>query len=142
MLDLNMFEECLYFNTNALARLLDKLWSEAFYEFNLTPSQGFMLRVIGRNDGINAHALANILVISRPTASRALDILEKRGLIKRKSISKDGREINLFLANEAKNIVEKIDAKSAQITKKLKENLGENIFKEFVETSKIIKAKI
>lgn len=137
-----MFENCLYFNTNALARLLDKTWSEAFLEFNLTPSQGFMLRVIGKNAGISVRELALHLVISRPTTSRALDILEKRGLIIRKTIAKDGREINIFPTQETLELVIKLDEKSAQITKKLKAILSEEMFENFVKSARMIVAKI
>ena len=31
-----MFEECLYFNSNALARSVTKVWTEAYREFELS----------------------------------------------------------------------------------------------------------
>jgi hypothetical protein len=37
----SMFDHCLYFNTTALARLVDKEWTLAFKPFGVTPSQGF-----------------------------------------------------------------------------------------------------
>ena len=42
----SMFDHCLYFNTTALARLVDKEWTQAFKPFGVTPSQGFMLSLI------------------------------------------------------------------------------------------------
>ena len=39
-----MFDHCLYFNTTALARLLEKEWTAAFAGFDLTPPQAFLLR--------------------------------------------------------------------------------------------------
>jgi len=41
-----MFDHCLYFNTSALARRLEREWSEAFEDFGLTPPQAFMLRAV------------------------------------------------------------------------------------------------
>jgi len=41
-----MFDDGLYFNATSLARKLERLWSQAFHPFGLTPAQAFMLRVI------------------------------------------------------------------------------------------------
>ena len=41
-----MFDDGLYFNATSLARKLERLWSQAFRPFGLTPAQAFMLRVI------------------------------------------------------------------------------------------------
>ena len=41
-----MFDHCFYFNTTALARILEREWTRAFKPFGLTPSQAFMLRVV------------------------------------------------------------------------------------------------
>ena len=41
-----MFDHCLYFNTTALARVLERQWAEAFKPFDLTPPQAFLLRAV------------------------------------------------------------------------------------------------
>ena len=48
-----MFDHCLYFNTTALARLLEKEWSAAFASFELTPPQAFMLRLVLDQPGLS-----------------------------------------------------------------------------------------
>ena len=68
-----MFDQCLYFNTTALARVLEREWTKAFKPFGLTPSQAFMLRAILDKPGLLQSELAAGLAISRPTATRSLD---------------------------------------------------------------------
>lgn len=41
-----MFDHCLYFNSAALARLVEREWTVVYAEFGLTPPQGFVLRVV------------------------------------------------------------------------------------------------
>ena len=73
-----MFDHCLYFNTTALARVVEREWAAAFKPFGLTPPQGFMLRLILGQPGLSQHALATELTISRPTATRLLDTQKGR----------------------------------------------------------------
>ena len=82
-----MFDHCLYFNTTALARLVDKEWTQAFKPFGVTPSQGFMLRLVLKHPGLLQHELANELTISRPTATRLLDGLQALASIERRSMA-------------------------------------------------------
>jgi len=72
-----MFDHCLYFNTQALARVLEREWAKSFKPFGLTPSQGFMLRAVLNQPGLLQSELAQVLAISRPTTTRGLDGLEK-----------------------------------------------------------------
>ena len=45
-----MFDHCLYFNTTALARVVEREWAAAFKPFGLTPPQGFLLRLVLARD--------------------------------------------------------------------------------------------
>ena len=87
-----MFDHCLYFNTTALARQLEREWAKAFEPFGLTPPQAFMLRAILDQPGLMQSEIARTLTIARPTATRALDGLMAKGLIERRSSARDGRE--------------------------------------------------
>jgi hypothetical protein len=86
-----MFDHCLYFNTSALARRLEREWSAAFASFDLTPPQAFTLRAVVDRPGMLQGELAQELAIARATATRALDGLESKGLIKRHSHERDGQ---------------------------------------------------
>jgi DNA-binding MarR family transcriptional regulator len=127
-----MFEQCLYFNTTSLARQLEREWTGAFKPFGLTPSQAFMLRVVLDKAPLLQSELASEMNISRPTATRGLDGLERLSLIKRASSQKDGREQEIHPTKKAIEMKDAINAASGAVTKRLKKVLGTNHFEDVV----------
>ena len=127
-----MFEQCLYFNTTSLARQLEREWTSAFKSFGLTPSQAFMLRVVLDKVPLLQGELALEMNISRPTATRGLDGLEKLGLIKRVASEKDGREQEIHPTKKAVEMKDAINAASGAVTKRLKKVLGNSHFEDVV----------
>ncbi len=119
-----MFDHCLYFNTTALARALEREWSKAFKPFGLTPSQVFMLRVVLKKPGLLQSELAKELAISRSTATRTLDGLQQLGLLKRQATENDGRESAIQPTPSGIAMQEQLDAASGEVTKRLKKELG------------------
>lgn len=127
-----MFDQCLYFNTTALARVLEREWTRAFKPFGLTPPQAFMLRAVLAQPGMLQSELARELVIQRPTATRILDGLQALGLIERRSTVNDGRELAIFPTPAASELAPGINAASAEVTKKLKKAMGTEVFSQLV----------
>ena len=127
-----MFEHCLYFNTTALARRLEREWTEAFAMFELSPPQAFMLRVILAKPGLLQRELADELSIARPTATRALDFLQTKGLIERRGRDGDGREVCIHPTKDAIAIHAALNKASGTVTSKLKSLLGDAEFGETV----------
>jgi DNA-binding MarR family transcriptional regulator len=134
-----MFDHCLFFNTTALARSLEREWTRAFKPFGLTPSQAFMLRVVLERPALLQNELAREMSISRPTATRSLDGLQKLGLVERRPTASDGREFAIHPTGSAVDMKEGLNAASAAVTKRLKEELGGAHFEETV--SKIRKIR-
>jgi DNA-binding MarR family transcriptional regulator len=128
-----MFEQCLYFNTTSLARQLEREWTSAFKPFGLTPSQAFMLRVVLDKASLLQSELASEMNISRPTATRALDGLERLSLIKRVASEKDGREQEIHPTKKALEMKEAINAASVAVAKRLKKSLGTSYFEDAVD---------
>lgn len=129
----DMFEQCLYFNTASLARQLEREWTSAFKPFGLTPSQAFMLRVVLDKASLLQSELASEMNISRPTATRALDGLERLSLIKRVASEKDGREQEIHPTRKAMEMKEAINAASVAVAKRLKKSLGTSHFEDAVD---------
>lgn len=127
-----MFDHCLYFNTTALARRLEREWTEAFAIFELSPPQAFMLRVILAKPGLLQRELADELSIARPTATRALDFLQTKGLVERRGRDGDGREVCIQPTKDAVAIHAALNEASGAVTSKLKKLLGGAEFGETV----------
>lgn len=137
-----MFDQCLYFNTTALARTLEREWSKAFKPYGLTPSQAFMLRAIVDHPGLLQSRLADALAISRPTATRTLDGLQKLGLIERWSTESDGRESAIHPTDSAHAMMKRIGAVSADITRRMKRKLGNARFDDTVSSVRHIRTTL
>jgi MarR family transcriptional regulator, temperature-dependent positive regulator of motility len=137
-----MFDSCLYFNTTALARKLEREWTAVFAPFDLTPAQAFMLRAILDRPGMLQRELADTLVIARPTATRTLDGLQAKGLIERHSSGGDGRESAIHATAQAKKMHGALNEASGRVTKRLKATLGEGEFKTTVGKVRSVRAAL
>ncbi len=127
-----MFEECLYFNTAALARRLEREWAAAFKPFDLSPSQAFLLRTILNQPGMLQRELADTLAISRPTATRLLDGLAARELIERRDTGRDGREYAIFPTRKASPLLTPLNEASGKVTKRMRKLLSNEVFADAV----------
>jgi DNA-binding MarR family transcriptional regulator len=127
-----MFERCLYFNTAALSRMLERVWTQAFSPFGLSPPQAFLLRAVLSQPGQLQRELAEALTIARPTATRLLDGLQQRGLIERRSSDNDGRELEVHPTTAAQAIAGDLNRASAAVTRRLQKTLGEQRFSDVV----------
>lgn len=119
-----MFEECLYFNSNALARTVTRIWAEAYKPFGLSPPHAFLLRVVLARPGLMPRELALELALSRSTVTRFLDSLEKRGFIARKMAAVDGREVHVFPTEMAKGLHRELDATGKKLSQRMAEIIG------------------
>lgn len=127
-----MFDQCLYFNTTALARVLEREWTRAFKPFGLTPPQAFMLRAVLQQPGMLQSELARQLVIQRPTATRVLDGLQGLGLVERRPTTSDGRELAIHPTAAGRALEQGLNAASGEVTRKLKRVMGADTFSQLV----------
>lgn len=127
-----MFEECLYFNSNALARSVTKIWTGAYSEFDLSPPHAFLLRVVLAKPGLLPRELADELKLSRSTISRFLDSLEKQGFLIRKAATEDGRELQVHPTKQAIAIHKDLDQTGKQLTKRMKKMIGKDELSETI----------
>ena len=100
-----MFDRCLYFNVNALARVVNKQWSKAFDQYDISPAHGYMLRVVLSNPGISQKQLANELRLEKSTITRFVDALQEKGfVVRRRNGTEDARELSIYATEKAKAI--------------------------------------
>ncbi|MEO6917690.1 MAG: MarR family transcriptional regulator [Collimonas sp.] len=123
-----MFDHCLYFNTTALARIVEREWNAAYQPFDLTAPQGFVLRAVLRRPGLLSSEVADVFGIARPTATRLLDALLSKDLIERRPSADDGREWNIFPTAAALALDVPINAVSAEMAQRLRARIGGDRF--------------
>ncbi len=137
-----MFDHCMYFNTSALARRLEREWAVAFRPLDLAPPQAFMLRAILESPGALQSELADTLAISRPTATRALDGLAAKKMIIRQSTDRDGRHMAVHPTARALAIASDLNDASAKVTRRLKRLLGDAAFDGVVRDIRAVRSAL
>jgi MarR family transcriptional regulator, temperature-dependent positive regulator of motility len=123
-----VFEHCLYFNTAALARQLEKAWTHAFRPLGLTAPQAFLLRAVLAQPGLSPSELARLMVLAKPTVTRCLDGLLAKGLIERAASGRDGRESVIHATEPARAIQAALNKASGSVTERMKRLLGADGF--------------
>lgn len=124
-----MFDRCLYFNINALTRLVNKKWSEAFDKFDISPAHGYLLRVVLSNPGITQKELAIELRLEKSTITRFIDALQKKDLVTRKLGGSDGREQHIHPTLKAKKIHSSLDDLGDSLYQDMLNTIGEDELK-------------
>jgi DNA-binding MarR family transcriptional regulator len=127
-----MFDQCLYFNTTSLARVVEREWTKAFKPFGVTPSQGFLLRMVLAQPGLSQYELADQLTISRPTATRLIDGLQALGFVERRVAEHDGRHWSVHPTRKAQAIESEINAASGAVTRRIQQQVGRENFQDTV----------
>ena len=137
-----MFEKCLYFNSNALARSVTRVWTEAYKKFNLSPPHAFLVRVVLSSPGILPCELVDKLSLSRSTVTRFLDSLEKKGFIRRDALGNDRKEIQVFPTSQAKEIHAELNKIRAFLIDKMDSLFGEKELSEIIGNLRSIRDKL
>ena len=124
-----MFERCLYFNVNALARKVNGIWDEAFAEFNLSPAHAYLLRLLLEQPGLTQTQITRELKLEKSTVTRFVTVLESKNLVTR---VKQGREVLAFPTVKAKALQERLNIKGDELYQRMINSLGKNRVTELV----------
>ncbi len=124
-----MFERCLYFNVNALARKVNAIWDQAFAEFELSPAHAYLLRLVLESPGITQTRIAEELRLEKSTVTRFIDALEHRRLLKR---SRSGRETMVNPTAQARKIQSRLNQTGEQLYQRMLANVGKTELAELV----------
>lgn len=108
---------------NAFRRYVDHT-SELKAELdNMTCSNGWIIghlrRMEERGADVYQRDLENDFGITRSTASKVLKLLEKKGMIKRVSVSHDGRMKKILLTEKSRELGRKMDKEFEQTERQL-----------------------
>jgi DNA-binding MarR family transcriptional regulator len=93
-------------------------------EVDIRPAQYSVLAVIEANSGLSQADLAGFLGIERARLVRVLDLLEKRGLIRRLASESDRRSHALVLTRDGEKSLRRMKSLAAAHEAKLAERLG------------------
>lgn len=137
-----MFERCLYFNTNALARKLNATWENAFGKVGLSPSHAYLLRAVLKKPGVTQQELAKEMNLNKSTVTRFIEVLEKKNLLVRKSSSQDQREKLIHPSAQAIEMSDQLEALGNELYTSMCELIGNDSLEMFVNSAREINDKL
>lgn len=126
-----MFERCLYFNVNALARAVNRIWDEAFAALDLSPAHAYLLRLVLQEPGLGQKAIAEELRLEKSTVTRFVDALQARGLVAR-APGEDGRSQRILPTAKAKKLRQRLEQTGDELYRRMGEGLGREGLKALV----------
>jgi DNA-binding MarR family transcriptional regulator len=124
-----MFERCLYFNVNALARRVNTIWDQAFAEFGLSPAHAYLLRLVLESPGISQTRIAAELRLEKSTVTRFINVLEDKRLLSR---TRAGRETMVNPTAKAKKIQDGLRQTGDELYQCMLESIGKTELTELV----------
>jgi len=137
-----MFEKCIYFNTNALVRQINRIWDEAFKPLGLSPSHAYVLRMVLEQPGISMKSLAEELELAPSTVTRFVDSLIAKELLNRQLDNDDKRGTRIFPSSQAKKLHKQLEATGQHLYAEMNKIIGKKTFTELVSNMREIKQKL
>ncbi len=132
-----MFEDCLYFNLNALTRRVNHIWQESYGRLNLTPSQAYLLRVVLHQPGISQSEIGAELKLEKSTVTRLIPKLEEKGFIERIiPEQRKNRELQVYPSDRAKSMSGELESIGESLRALMVETIGLEPFESTLEKVK------
>lgn len=127
-----MFDRCLYFNTNVLARKVDKLWAQAYGELGLAPAHAYLLRLVLEKPGLVQRDIAQELSLEKSTITRFIDKMVAEDYLYRTTTKDSLREQAVYPTEKAIALKDKLNETGNRLYKKMQALLNEDELKSMV----------
>jgi DNA-binding MarR family transcriptional regulator len=115
---------CLYFSSNALARLMTKISDEEFSSAGLTTSYAFVLMTVNDKPGIQPTEISQQMMLTPSTVTRLIDKLESKRYLKREY---EGKQVKVFPTEKSLVLDKKLRESWRKLFVKYSDILGENM---------------
>ena len=128
---------CLYFSSNALARVITRMAEEEFTITGLAPSYAFILMTVSQKPGIQPNEISKEMQLTPSTITRLIEKLENKGLLERKI---NGKFTAVYPTDKADPILLKVKEAWMNLYKRysliLGEEEGKTLAKLIIEASR------
>jgi len=118
------------FKVNQSANIINNHYINELKPYHIAPEQRAILELLKNDNLINQTAIAKLLGKDKTTISRAINALEKKDLIQRKSIKENKRANQITLTKEGEDILER----TQMVVKGFREHFHSKLNKEEIKT--------
>ncbi|MFA9377831.1 MAG: MarR family winged helix-turn-helix transcriptional regulator [Lachnotalea sp.] len=135
----HQLNECLFFSSCKLARILGKTADDEFKMTGLSPSHAFLLYIVNNNNGIQQKQIGELLHMTPSTITRFIEKLENKELVTRKA---EGKNVFIFYTEKGKSLQGEIEKAWEQIHRLYTDILTEEEHAQFIATTNKIIASL
>lgn len=118
------------FRLNSLSNRIHAMFSKRIEPYGIAPEQFAAMKMISEDGDVTQSKIATMLAKAKPTVSRTLDALEKKGLIAREEDDADRRTKYIRLTNEGEKVLNEV----IPIAKSFNEAIYEQLTPQEIET--------
>lgn len=138
-----MFERCLYFNTVALARDVDRIWKEAYSELSLIPSHAYLLRLVLAKPGLSPTEIGREMNLEKSTVTRFVDRMVNAGYLSRSvGAGGQGPGQQIFATDQAREISGRLEAIGEALYEKMTALVGQEDLSQYASLARKVRSKI
>jgi len=112
------------FHLNRAAAIVHAGFSKCLEPYGIAPEQFATLKIISEDGEITPSGIADMLAKGRPTVTRTLDALEKKGLITRDSSDADRRIKPIRLTGKGLEVLGAVEPKALQFNEAIRARLA------------------
>lgn len=132
-----MFDRCLYFNTNHLSRVVNKLWAEAYAPLGLAPAHSYLLRLVLEKEGLTQTQITDMLHLEKSTVSRFIDKMVKEGYLTRQTSAKKQSSAEIYPTDKARAIKDELNDIGNRLYQQMQTNLNKEDLMQLVSMIKL-----
>jgi len=131
--------DCLFFSSCKLARVLGKTAEEEFKITGLSPSHAFLLHIVNISSGLQQKQIGEALHMTPSTITRFIEKLENKGLVSRKS---EGKNVYIFKTEKGLLLQPEIEKSWTHVHELYSDILTLEESEQFISTANKIIAKL
>lgn len=137
-----MFDCCLYFNTNHLSRVVNKLWAEAYAPLGLAPAHAYLLRLVLETEGLTQTQITDALHLEKSTVSRFIDKMVKEGYLTRQISAKKQSSAEIYPTDKARAIKDELNEIGNRLYKQMQSEVNKDDLIQLVSMIKLASQRI
>lgn len=128
--EVQMFNDCIYFNLTTLTRKITKIWQEEFNKLGLSPSHGYLLFAMQEQPNASQKELAEIMELDASTITRFIDTLINKGFAEK---STRGKGAAFTITPSGTKEYKKIKKTMNLLYEQMESHFGDKAFSQFVD---------
>ncbi|MCM3338316.1 MarR family transcriptional regulator [Paenibacillus sp. MER TA 81-3] len=129
----NGLEHSIGFAMGVTYRKLSNLLQQRLKEYDITPEQWSVLYQIGRGNGLIQKEIAERSGKDKPTTTRILDHLERKGLIYKKTGENDRRSFLVNITDKGRLLIQETTPIEQQVAEDIKQCVSQEEYDVLME---------